>query len=229
MNALKNTTDKIVAVLSSAVATNQISIVASWHDITAAPSYAAGSVGTVSNDTTQVDVVPAPTSGAQRVIDAINIHNTDTAGVIVAVSYSDNGTIRPLWRFALEPGGFATHTRGGGFGVFDSSGRTITAGAPGSAGVDGADGLISVQEAEIDFGPVAVRSKTFTVTDAGVSPASRIVAVQSGAAATGRSADENEGDALVLRCVPGAGSFTLYTTAIEGPVAGKFKINYVFS
>ena len=57
--------------------------------------------------------------------------------------------------------------------------------------------------------------------------ASKIVATQSGKAATGRSADENEMDVLSLRAVPAAGSFTLFADVLTGRANGKFKINYM--
>lgn len=85
-----------------------------------------------------------------------------------------------------------------------------------------------ITQVEVDFGALSERSGTFTIIDAGVTPASVIVAVQAGDAPTGKSADENEMDTLVCRCTPGAGQFTLYVESATGFVFGKFKINYVF-
>lgn len=82
------------------------------------------------------------------------------------------------------------------------------------------------KQAEIDFGALGTRSKVFTVTDADVTPASKLMAAHSGEAATGREQDENEMDALTLRCVPGSGQFTLYADPLFGAVAGKYKVNY---
>ncbi|MEF3088086.1 hypothetical protein, partial [Bacillus altitudinis] len=44
---------------------------------------------------------------------------------------------------------------------------------------------------EIDFGLSAVRDKTFTITDADVTPDSLIMANHSAKASTGKSQDEN--------------------------------------
>ena len=88
-------------------------------------------------------------------------------------------------------------------------------------------GAAAIAEAEIDFGGAAVQSKRFTIANAAVLASSRIVANQSGKAATGRAADENEMDYLHLRAVPAAGSFTLYAACLTGRVSGKFKINYL--
>jgi Protein of unknown function (DUF2793) len=95
------------------------------------------------------------------------------------------------------------------------------------AGYTPSGGGGTAAEAEIDFGSSGARSKKFTVAAAGVTAASRIIVTQSGKAATGRSSDENEMDALMLRAVPGAGAFTLYADALTGLVNGKFKINYM--
>ena len=84
-----------------------------------------------------------------------------------------------------------------------------------------------IAEVEIDFGAAAVREKRFIVTNAAVTAATKIVATQSGKAATGRSADENEMDYLHLRAVPGAGTFTLHAACLTGRVSGKFKVSYL--
>jgi len=88
-------------------------------------------------------------------------------------------------------------------------------------------GAAAITEAEIDFGGAAVQSKRFTIANAAVLASSKIVVDQSGKAATGRNADENEMDYLHLRAVPAAGSFTLYAACLTGRVSGKFKINYL--
>lgn len=90
-----------------------------------------------------------------------------------------------------------------------------------------AGGSISVTETEIDFGTAfGYYDKTFVVTDAGVSAASKIIITQSGNAPTGRQADENQMDALSCNALPASGSFTLFCRALPGPVAGKYKIFY---
>ncbi len=88
---------------------------------------------------------------------------------------------------------------------------------------------VSITEVEIDFGSSPMWSKSFTIIDGNVSPSSKLVATQSGSAATGRDADENEMDALILNCKPGSGQFTMNAFAFPGPVSGKYKINYFFA
>lgn len=81
-------------------------------------------------------------------------------------------------------------------------------------------------EVEIDFGSTPVDEKEFAITDAKVNATTTIVATHSGKAAAGKDADENEMDALLLRALPGSGSFTLWATAVPGPVTGTFKVSY---
>jgi hypothetical protein len=85
----------------------------------------------------------------------------------------------------------------------------------------------TVTQIEIDLGASGVKSKKFTVTDAGVSASSAIVLTQAGNAATGRFADENEMDILALRAIPGTGNFSLLVDVLTGRANGKFKINYL--
>jgi hypothetical protein len=91
----------------------------------------------------------------------------------------------------------------------------------------GAGGSATIYETEIDFGSTPVKSKTFTITDAGVSSGMKIIPTQSGNAATGRAADENELTVLSARAFAKTGSFDLYVDCLNGLASGKFKFNYV--
>jgi hypothetical protein len=100
-------------------------------------------------------------------------------------------------------------------------------GPPGPAGRDGSAGSASISEVEIDFGSTPIWSAVVSVADAAITPASKIVAVQSGAAATGRDADENEMDQILFCATPGSGSMQLIARPQDGAVSGKFKVNYL--
>jgi hypothetical protein len=67
----------------------------------------------------------------------------------------------------------------------------------------------------------------FTITNASVTTSSKIMVVQSGAAATGRQSDENEMDPLIFSAVAGTGQFTLYANSTSGPVYGLYNIYYM--
>jgi hypothetical protein len=87
-------------------------------------------------------------------------------------------------------------------------------------------GSFTAYEIEIDFGSSPTRTKTFTIIDASVTPLSHLVILQSGAAPTGRQADENEMDPILFSGTPGSGQFTLIANSLTGPVTGKYKVNY---
>jgi hypothetical protein len=93
--------------------------------------------------------------------------------------------------------------------------------------LQGAGGSATITEIEIDFAGPAVRQKRFTITDAAIVPTSKITVSQSGRAATGRAADENEMDQLVFAAIPQTGTFILIASSQTGRVAGKYKANYM--
>ena len=102
---------------------------------------------------------------------------------------------------------------------------TVSAGAA-TVNVPGGGAGASWTTVEIDFGTAARFVKTMTVTDAGVSATSKIMALQSGTAATGRQADENEMDSIACRATPGTGDFRLICSNGRTVTHGLFKINY---
>lgn len=100
--------------------------------------------------------------------------------------------------------------------------------AANKAYVDGlAGGSVTGTAVEIDVGALPVKNAKVTITDAGVTPTTKIFAQQSGRAATGRPADENEMTRLHLVPHPGTGSFQLWITCLTGRMRGKFIIDYV--
>lgn len=88
-------------------------------------------------------------------------------------------------------------------------------------------GAPQMKVVELTFGPPARRGQVFTVSDADITTASLIEMMHSGAAATGKQADEAEFDAIDCRCEPLTGSFRVYATSLLGHVVGPFKFNYV--
>lgn len=92
--------------------------------------------------------------------------------------------------------------------------------------VTGGGGSATITEIEIDFGLLPTRTKTFTVIDGYVTIFSKLMINQSGHAATGRQADENEMDPILFSGTPGTGQFILIANALTGPVTGKYRVNY---
>lgn len=90
----------------------------------------------------------------------------------------------------------------------------------------------SIKEIEVDVGYSVVNKNviTMTVVDADILSTSKVVAVQAGVAATGKSADENELDHFIVNACPSTtgGSMILNVVALEGTtLSGKYKIHYV--
>lgn len=91
----------------------------------------------------------------------------------------------------------------------------------------GGGGPATITEVEVDVGASPVYTASISVTDATVSGTSKVLITQSGRAATGRQADENEMDGLIANATPAAGSFTAQIIAKPGPITGKFKLLYM--
>jgi len=118
--------------------------------------------------------------------------------------------------------------------TLDFTGAGVTAsgaGATATINIPGGAGTFAVTEAEVDFGTVGtppVVDKTFTVTDAAITSASKIMCVESGNTATGRTSGDNLFDSVNYSALAGSGSFTLYATA-SGAIIGKRKVFYTYS
>lgn len=117
-------------------------------------------------------------------------------------------------------------------GATGLQGATGAQGPIGFTGVQGVTGPAGTNatifyEIEIDFGSIPQQTKTFLITDSNVFSTSKIIVCQSGKAATGRQADENEMDPLLCSATPFNGSFILIVSALRGSITGKYKINYI--
>lgn len=116
MIVLTETTDNLQIVLGGAITTNQLRCVSSWRDITTT-AYTPGRTVTNTNNTTDVNVVPAPASSTQRVVDFLSVHNADTVAATVTVKFDANGTEYIIWSGELLPGSTLQYVDGGGFAV----------------------------------------------------------------------------------------------------------------
>jgi hypothetical protein len=131
------------------------------------------------------------------------LSNGGDAGTENAVNFVDNADV--TWTLTDQPG----------FDRVDVEANI----APGA--------VPAFTQVELDFGPVAVKEKVFTVVDAAAAPTSSISMIHSGRAATGKQADEAEFDAIDCRCEPLAGSFRVYATSLLGKVLGPFQFDYI--
>lgn len=87
---------------------------------------------------------------------------------------------------------------------------------------------VAITETEVDFGTKPVTEKTFTITDAGVTAASKIICTESGNVATDRVGADSLWDSINYSALGAAGTFTLYAKA-SGSVVGKRKLFYTFA
>lgn len=117
MIVLDAQTDNVQAVLAGNITTNQLRCVSSWRDITTT-AYTAGKTVTNTNNTTDVNIVPAPGASTQRVCDFISIFNADTVAATVTVKLDANGTEYPLVTCGLNPGERLQFTHDSGWQTF---------------------------------------------------------------------------------------------------------------
>lgn len=122
MLILATTTDKIQVVLGSAITTNQLDCIATYKDITSS-AYGGSAPNLVStNNTTAVDLVAAPASSTQRIVDFISVFNSDTVNAVVTVRINRNGTTGILFKCTLGTGELVTYTEGQGWVVYANNG-----------------------------------------------------------------------------------------------------------
>lgn len=116
MIVLTETTDNLQAVLAGAITTNQLNCLASWRDVTTT-AYTPGRTAINTNSTTDVNVVAAPASSTQRVIDFVSIYNADTVAAVVTVKLDANGTEYPIVKMTLAAGETLEYVDGAGWSV----------------------------------------------------------------------------------------------------------------
>lgn len=167
MLVLNATTDNVQALLGGTVTTNQLRCMASWRDITTT-AYTPGRTVTNTNNTTAVNVVPAPASSTQRVCDFLSVYNSDTVAQTVTIRFSDNGTLYTLWQGSLGVGERVEYQEGRGFRCFNNTGAEKTVNALG-AGVSNALNVVVLGSDVVNNNAVAntiadVTGLSFSVT-----------------------------------------------------------------
>lgn len=121
MIILTQTTDNLEIVLAGSVTTSQLNCMASYRDITTT-GFTPGRIVTNTNNTTAVNLVTAPASSTQRVVDWLSVHNNDTATATVTIRFDANGTEYILFRTSLASGEKLEYQEGYGFKVIATSG-----------------------------------------------------------------------------------------------------------
>lgn len=121
MLVLTEATDNLQVVLGGAITTSQLRCMSVWRDITTTV-YTPGRTVTNTNSTTDVNIVPSPGASTQRVVDFINIYNSDTAASQVIVKFDANGTEYILWTATLLVGESVQYVEGTGWQKLTSGG-----------------------------------------------------------------------------------------------------------
>ena len=107
--------------LDATVASSQLKCYASWRDAEVG-ELNPGFTSADTNNTTPVNLVPAPTAPYTRGVDFITIHNSDTSSQTVTIKV---GT-RILYKVTLAVGENLQWTNSGGFAVISSAGTVKT-------------------------------------------------------------------------------------------------------
>jgi len=131
MLVLDSTAKSITAKLAAAPATNQPTYVATYADNTGT-TFTEGASDGLLNGTTAVTVISAPASNTRRVIKNLIVENTDTADVVLTVTYV-NVTGKNIANVTLNPGD--TYTLDGTFDNTGSFKTLLLGGTPGSGTV----------------------------------------------------------------------------------------------
>lgn len=121
MIILNVTTDKIEAILSGAITTNQLPCYTSWRDRTST-TFVAGRTVINTNSGSAVDISGSPASSTQRLIDEISVYNADTVNATVTIRFNANGTTYILFQVTLAPTETLKYQEGEGFFVTASTG-----------------------------------------------------------------------------------------------------------
>lgn len=121
MIVLTETTDNLQVVLGGAVTTNQLRCFSVWRDVTTT-AYTPGRTPTNTNNTTDVNIVAAPLASTQRVVDFVNIYNSDTVAAVVTIKFDANGTEYVLWSGSLQSGEAVQYIEGAGWTRLSNTG-----------------------------------------------------------------------------------------------------------
>ena len=122
MLILGTTTDKIQVTLSNVVTTNQLDCIATYKDITTSAYSGSAPILVTTNNTSNVDLVPAPASNTQRIVDFISIYNNDTANATVTVTINRNGSIGILFKCTLTTSESLVYSEGAGWNIHSNNG-----------------------------------------------------------------------------------------------------------
>lgn len=151
---LAATDQSLEVFLLGAITSSQLEWVSSWSD-KSSTALTPGNDSGLTNNTTAVVMVAAPSASHQRKAKSLSVYNSDSQPATVIVALNDGGTYRTVYRAELSVGEWCEYVEGTGWHTFNdtgaikgagstgatgSTGPTGQTGAPGPPGQDGSDG-----------------------------------------------------------------------------------------
>jgi hypothetical protein len=119
-------TDLLQVLLGGTVTANQAVLYAAFVDVDAATfdAVGAGNSNGLTNNTTAVSWVAAPTSGRFRQVKYLSLYNADTASITATVRINDGANTRIIRKVTLATGEALEYTLDGGFRTVTASGSS---------------------------------------------------------------------------------------------------------
>ena len=97
------TTDKLQVVLAGAITTNHLHTVTLYRDVYGGAEQRLRNVADT-NNTTDVDLCPAPAAGHVHEVDWFSVYNNDTVAATVTVKFDANATEYIICKQTLQTG-----------------------------------------------------------------------------------------------------------------------------
>lgn len=146
MIILDATTETLQLVLAANITTNHLQYTTSFVDVDSTTYTPSNSEG-LSNNTTDVDIVSAPSSGFTRQIKQITVYNNDTVNATLTIKKDVSGTDKILCKIILNSGDTLQYNDRSGFSVLSSTGIKVGSNSPPSISA----GTQSVSTGTISF------------------------------------------------------------------------------
>lgn len=119
---LTATTDTLEIILDKAITTSELNFAVFYSDYTSTSVTPTKNFG-VTNSTTAVSLIPAPTSSNQRQLRWCSVSNTDTVDIGVKIRFNDNGSFRTILYVYLRVGESIQYSEEMGWRVYTLNGE----------------------------------------------------------------------------------------------------------
>ena len=218
---LTTITSKIKLQTSS---TAGIDVSTSWADYNGTNVTPSGLVTKITTATT-TDIVGVPGASTTRNVKGIfvtNIH-ASTSNTVTITHFDGTNSVE-IWGGILLAGESLEYVDTQGFIKYSANG-VQNGGTDGTNGTNGT--TLFTGSGVIDFGS-GNDTASAVITDAGITTASKITISPyfNTTLALGRDVEEMLIDPISLVAVAGTGNFTVYASAVNGTVVGKYGLSY---